>query len=253
MQDRYAGDVGDFMKLGLLRALVHGSGLALGVNWYLAPDESHNADGKHIAYLSPTSRFHKALRACDTELMTSLSAVVATGRSVAALEASGTLPSGSTTYATQVGEHPHARATWHHGALERLAGCNLVFADPDNGIRRTPAGAKTVKYALLDELADYTTRGQSLVVYHHADRTPGGVSVQVAKRLGELHARTGIEPLGAVIARRGSTRFFFVLPANSHRAALEDALANYQRTWSQHVDWAPFDSEGARRVRQVFG
>ena len=42
MQNRYAGDVGDFGKLGLLRQLTS-SQLDIGVNWYLAPDESHNA------------------------------------------------------------------------------------------------------------------------------------------------------------------------------------------------------------------
>ena len=59
MQDRYAGDLGDFLKLGLLRWLVAPSFDApphrLGVVWYLAPDESHNADGKHVAYLDPQS------------------------------------------------------------------------------------------------------------------------------------------------------------------------------------------------------
>ena len=49
MQNRYAGDVGDFGKLGLLRGLTS-SQLDIGVNWYLTPDESHNANGKHIGY-----------------------------------------------------------------------------------------------------------------------------------------------------------------------------------------------------------
>jgi hypothetical protein len=35
-----------------LRALIDRSGLRLGVNWYLVPDEGHNADGKYVAYLS---------------------------------------------------------------------------------------------------------------------------------------------------------------------------------------------------------
>ena len=54
MQDRYAGDLGDFLKLGLLRYLVAATdgrpALRLGVVWYRVPDEAHNADGKHVAY-----------------------------------------------------------------------------------------------------------------------------------------------------------------------------------------------------------
>ena len=44
MQNRYVGDIGDFGKLGLLRAL-SSKGLSIGVNWYLTTDESHNGDG----------------------------------------------------------------------------------------------------------------------------------------------------------------------------------------------------------------
>ncbi len=69
MQDRYAGDLGDFLKLGLLRWLVAPSfGAAperLGVVWYLAPDESHNADGKHVAYLDPQTSAGQQLRPLD--------------------------------------------------------------------------------------------------------------------------------------------------------------------------------------------
>lgn len=49
MQNRYTGDIGDFAKYGLLRALSRGR--QLGVAWYLYPDEAHTADGKHIQYL----------------------------------------------------------------------------------------------------------------------------------------------------------------------------------------------------------
>ena len=49
MQDRYAGDIGDFVKLGLLRAL--SPGRKLGIAWYRFPDEDHNGDGRHVGYL----------------------------------------------------------------------------------------------------------------------------------------------------------------------------------------------------------
>jgi hypothetical protein len=49
MQNRYTGDVGDFLKLGILRKLM--PGYRLGVAWWLYPDETHNKDGRHIGYL----------------------------------------------------------------------------------------------------------------------------------------------------------------------------------------------------------
>lgn len=53
MQDRYAGDVGGFGKLGMLRQIAT-TGLKIGVNWYLTykPEEHNNDDGKHVKYLT---------------------------------------------------------------------------------------------------------------------------------------------------------------------------------------------------------
>ena len=66
MQNRYAGDVGDFGKLGMLRR-IEKSGISVGVNWYLVGDENHNNDGKHIGYLE-----NKQFRGCDDELLEKL-------------------------------------------------------------------------------------------------------------------------------------------------------------------------------------
>ena len=43
---RYVGDIGDYLKFGLLRALSPGH--RLGVASWLYPDENHNRDGRHI-------------------------------------------------------------------------------------------------------------------------------------------------------------------------------------------------------------
>ena len=81
MQDRYAGEVGDFVKVGLWRRWIAGEASGeqwpLWVHWYLTPDEARNADGKHVGYLSPHNRWYSALRACDPDLMLGLAEVVA--------------------------------------------------------------------------------------------------------------------------------------------------------------------------------
>ena len=53
MQDRYVGDIGDFVKYGLLRAL--GKGKRLGVAWYLpaAADLTGSGDGRHNGRSEP--------------------------------------------------------------------------------------------------------------------------------------------------------------------------------------------------------
>ena len=70
MQDRYTGDLGDFSKLGILRALEM-AGLSIGVNWYLTPDDNHNGDGRHVKYLD-----REEYKACDAALWLELKNIV---------------------------------------------------------------------------------------------------------------------------------------------------------------------------------
>ena len=65
MKNQYVGDIGDYSKLGLLRA-INKADFSLGINWYLTPDElSHSktiTDGKYTDYLK------KNCDTSDTEL-----------------------------------------------------------------------------------------------------------------------------------------------------------------------------------------
>ena len=93
------GDVGDFAKYGLLRALA-GDGhdaLRLGVVWYLTPDEGHSGDGGHVRYLLPGND-HPYVD-CDRGLYKGLRTLVMTGaRSVGAIRTHGLLPQGTVFY-----------------------------------------------------------------------------------------------------------------------------------------------------------
>jgi hypothetical protein len=95
MQDRYVGDAGDFAKYGLLRHLAgvcdRMSERSLGIIWYLVDDESHNRDGRHLAYLRAP-----ALRDCDPDLRVILKQLLETGeRSVSVIEQGGVLAKGT--------------------------------------------------------------------------------------------------------------------------------------------------------------
>jgi hypothetical protein len=110
MQDRYTGDVGDFGKYGLLRALCgmrQSPSLRLGVVWYLVPNETHNDDGKHTQYLRESK---PALRDCDLALYDSLrkllvdrsGKVVQERRRTAIIEGSDVLPMGTIFYSQRL-------------------------------------------------------------------------------------------------------------------------------------------------------
>jgi hypothetical protein len=121
------------------------------------------------------------------------------------------------------------RPSWLQRALSATVGCELIFADPDNGIRATAHlvqeyRTKAVKYAYLDELAASAERGQSLVVYHHADRT-ATVDEQARRRLADIAREVPIRPVAAIRASRGTTRLFLVAATASQAGYLTDRLA----------------------------
>ena len=81
MQNRYAADVGDFGKFGLLRKLEN-TGLTVGINWYLVAAEDHNQDGKNIGYQK-----NKHFQGCDDALLQALTTMLEQGiRTVLAIE-----------------------------------------------------------------------------------------------------------------------------------------------------------------------
>lgn len=57
MQNRYVGDIGDYVKLAILRALAPER--SLGVVWWLFPNENHNADGGHRKYLEQPNQWKR--------------------------------------------------------------------------------------------------------------------------------------------------------------------------------------------------
>jgi hypothetical protein len=245
VQDRYAGDLGDYLTFGLLRWLVPGDlprRLRLGVVWYRTIDETHNADGKHIAYLQPGHRSSAGLRRLDPDLYQRLACLVSSGRrSTAALEGAGVLGPGTRFYGDPLDlaglpggrsgwpERLDRRRAWLERALASTADCDLIFAGPDNGIRlathSVPAHrTKAVKHAYLDELAAFARRGQSLVVYHHADRS-AAVGQQARRRLADLADGVPVEPVAAVRASRGSSRLFLIgTAAAGHAQYLRERL-----------------------------
>lgn len=254
MQNRYVGDIGDFGKYGLLRALcrpepIDGPSLRLGVVWYFTSDEKYNNDGRHIGYLDPTPKNVMAFRQCDRELYDKLGDIVRSdARQVSSIRHWVVLPEETVYYdvaldfrAKQI--HPNtatrvqARQEWVQDALLVTKNCDIVFVDPDNGIGSTVQAHSRLgaKYVLLDELIPYLDRDQTLVIYHHLNRLESAES-QVARRLVELRER--LNPAVTVLAlryRRGSARVFLVCLSVDHHRVLADRIDQMMdSSWNRH-------------------
>jgi hypothetical protein len=226
MQNRYAGDIGDYVKLALLRALA--PGFRLGVAWYLYPDEGHNSDGRHVAYLNDPERW----RSLDPELFDGLRRMVSRERSVSSIERARVLDA---TFSREVMNHGAAppalrsqmREAWFARACDSLRNCDLVFADPDNGLTDdapSRRSSRTFGKQLPVAEALALAAGRPAVIYHHNSRFKGGHDAEVE------HWRFKLgEGTVAIRATAFSCRTFFIVGGSDDLLARADA---FSRRWS---------------------
>ena len=222
MQDRYAGDVGDYGKFAMLRAM-EAQGLKLGINWYrtkTAAYEIHN-DGKY--------RIPEKFETCDPQLSAALNTVFDSvdNRSVQKLEQTNLLQCEH--YISElVPQNIADRLDWHHRALGVFQDCDLVFLDPDNGlnVKSVKLGSqKSVKYVWIDEIIDCVAAGKSVIFYNHRPRKKADIYFsEHSARLVEIG-----KPVYALTFPRRSIRDYFIIPASpEHEAMLLAALHNLE-------------------------
>jgi len=227
MQDRYAGDVGDFGKFALLRYLFSNASHKIGVIWYRFPDESHNNDGGHIDFINK-----RRFLDCDNHLCEQLKTVLDGKRSVSSLEKAILLPINTVyfselldfhlTYPSQSRsdkeERKFRRKDWLKRAKQNVLKCNVLFLDPDNGLEI--ASCKKInqmnsgKFAYFSEIEVFAKDKDVCVIYHHLNRHKiyGTHTDQIKSKVGELRER--IRPSGKVFALRFrpySPRAYFIL------------------------------------------
>ena len=225
MQDRFVGDVGDFGKYALLRALCLGltgcvdgkpaslgdgeRQLKLGVIWYYIQSSQNTPLGQTYNYILDSGTHELRLRGCDEELFEILESIVRNSRrSVAEIELSGVLSKDTVFFRDTVPRT--GRDEWFKRAMDAVRDCDLVFADPDIGL----AGQSDPEHATYDEAAQLWRMSKSLVIYQSFGRT--GAEIEIQQHTAHLRRELGIGgPLGEIIAlrfRRQPARVFFVIP-----------------------------------------
>lgn len=220
MQDRYAGDIGDYGKFALLRAL-ESTGLRIGVNWYAVETQAQEKqeDGK---YCIP-----KAFSGCDAELYRALDGIFNTGlkRSIAALERASLLDDNTVYESRCVPQAPSERETWLQETVRDFDGCDVLFLDPDNGLEVKSVrygSAKSVKYVYCREIAQYLQAGYSVVFYNHRQRKKE--PLYFAEMFEKLSA-VGVHPSHAITFPKCSVRDYILIPATkSHLEKMGQAV-----------------------------
>ena len=206
MQNRYAGDIGDFGKFGLLKA-IEGQNLKVGVNWYLTEPidekEKMKNDGKH--------GIKEKFKSCDEELFGKLDNVfkLHEKRNVKSIENENPL-NNAIYYSIPI--NIDNREKWHNGALKELKKCKVVFLDPDNGLEVESAKGskkKLTKYVLINEIKSYINDGKSVVLYNHRPRRD--MCEYFKELFSKIKKATGVDPF-SISFHRGTVRDYIIIP-----------------------------------------
>ena len=230
MKDQYFGDLNDYRKYGLLRALVGEAALKLGVAWMLTPPDGR-ADGSRVAYLDQPDRF----RACDPPLFDALRASVHRRqiRRVSEVQRARLLP-GALFEDNLVPDAAPAREAAFQRLLDRFRATDLIFFDPDNGleVKSRPWGRRgSSKYLFWREVVATFHRGHSVLIYQHFPRVArAGYSARLAQ---ELSSRVG----AARVFRFHTSGVLFLLASQArHVCRLEQAANRVRSGWAGQVE-----------------
>lgn len=230
MQDHYVGDIGDYGKYGLLRA-VCSQKLTLAVNWYkvIPKKAGKQDDGKYTNYLSMPQIYKEY----DPDLFSCLYHIIykEKDRRIERIEDEKIFQA---KYFSK--EISNDRLIWHQEALYQTKGTDVVFLDPDNGLEtfnmyRT--GSATEKHVKWSELKDYFTRGQTVILYQHRPQmTKKETCVENILYFQKSFLKADCVKL--LEFPKYTNRFYFIFLQQAHRAAFEKVCSFMTKTWSKN-------------------
>ncbi len=185
VKDQYVGDINDYRKYALLRALSTGGANRVGVCWMMTPSDG-GVDGGKLAYLQQPARH----RHVDPELFDILAhaASAPERRRLATIEGSGAIP-GARYHNDLLPDEVAGRHAFMGRCAYEFGDVDLVFFDPDNGLEVSlPKGRKnSSKYLYLDEVSAFYASGKSLLIYQHFPHVKRSVFIgNCAERLGAV-------------------------------------------------------------------
>jgi hypothetical protein len=240
MKEQYVGDIGDFGKVLLLKHLAQ-LGFKIGINWVLT-EADDGTDGRHRDYpwygirhavnnpLYPRMRERDDRRNClacctDEQVLKEIAPCAAKpvgDRKIQHLERTivETLPR-KTDFFREVYRDGDDRNAKNNSALRELADADLVFFDPDNGIKlQKSLHTKSPKHVYTDELLAFWENRKSLLVYHHWGRPAGGNLPVIEEIRSELKSQFPGSTALKCTFRRGSTRTYFLMLQREHRVQM---------------------------------
>lgn len=239
MKNQYFGDINDYRKYGLIRAIHSSGGLRMLVAWMLTRDDGRT-DGQTIGYLDQPDRWESF----DPDLFNTLRAAVRRNsrRHVGLIEQTDILPNAEY-FSDIVPDAACERSEWFKDLAKRAQSCDLVFLDPDNGleVKSRPYGRKnSSKYLFWREAKALWISGKSLLVYQHFPRVNRIDYIQ--RRTDEFRQAFP----GSLIETFSTSRVAFFLALQSthhhHHPRIVDAVQKHWAGQIQHSYQPPSHS-----------
>ncbi|MFC1572539.1 hypothetical protein ACFL6M_02965 [Candidatus Eisenbacteria bacterium] len=229
MKDQYFGDINDYRKYGLLRALIQATGFAMAVCWMrTAPDG--RSDGSKIAYLNQPDQW----RQYDPPLFDFLRQTVASNatRSLNMIENSSIL-SRCGYFNDFLTDDPASRRQYFEAFTARCEGRELLFFDPDNGleVKSAPYGKRSSsKYLYWHEVERFYRRGHSLLIYQHYPRVKRRVYADAL-------AAASMKQISVIPQAMFSTPhvLFLALCQKGHEDLIAKAGTQVSEMWSDQI------------------
>lgn len=229
MKNQYFGDINDYRKYGLLRALGGRGQLRIGVWWMLTEDDA-GMDGQFTGYLSSPQRW----RQYDPELYDGLRTALASeaARSVGHLEATDLLTNADF-LSDLLPDNAIDRGNHFVQMLQQFRSVDLLFADPDNGLEvpSRPMGRRgSSKYLYWREVAQSYEAGHSLLIYQHFCREERS---HFRKRLAEeLIRQTGTSQVWTFTTPHV---LFLLAPQERHLTQLRRGICEVEQAWNGQI------------------
>ena len=248
MRCQWVGDIGDFGKYGLLRALFGKreehqiSALSFAVVWCT------NTEPLSTRYMHPVEN----LQHCDEWLYQTLHGVGENERCLRAVQVKNILNTNQFYYAPLSGLAGNDRAEiWLPGAVELIRDADVIFVDPDDGIATSNMEERgnnnSQKHIYMDELNCFYHHKKSLIIYQTLRYAPGGFINRVNHLAGELRRRLGAQAeIWALRWRRRQSRVFFVVVHPIHADILNPKVQAFTENhyWFRRQPRFPFEHFG---------
>lgn len=226
MKNQYFGDVNDYLKYGILRAIAN-SKLKICLCWMLTKDENRN-DGEKIKYLQESDKWRKYDHALFDVMKWSIEKKK---RSIDVADKKHLIPD-ATYHPTLLTDDRDEREQYFKELTDVSAASDLIFFDADNGmeVKSVKKGNKnSSKYLYWDEVERYADT-HSILVFQYFPRTNREEFVE--KTIQRLMAVSYSTSVSAWITSHVG---FFLVGHPLHEQRLKEACRTGMKNWYPQI------------------